>query len=73
MELYEHILICAYAHAALTWGLFAALMNTKIHAAQPFRKHAFCFFINIIGMPIAMTIAVLMLYGGKHDKYFIKP
>ncbi len=73
MEFYEYIIIYAYAHASLTWGLFATLMNTKVHTGGTLPKNIFCFCINFIGMPIAMTVAVLMLYGGKHDKYFIKP
>jgi len=73
METYEYIIICLYAHACISWGLFAALMNAKVHPTATVQKNAFCFFINFIGMPIGITVAVLMVAGGKHDKYFIKP
>jgi len=48
-------------------------MNAKVHPTATVQKNAFCFFINFIGMPIGITVAVLMVAGGKHDKYFIKP
>ena len=73
MEFYEYIIICSYAHITIMWALFAALMSTKVHPTAPARKHIYCFCINFIVAPLAITIAVLMLAGGKHDKYFMKP
>jgi len=73
METYEYIIICLYAHASISWGLFAFVMNTKVRPDATAQKNIFCFLINFIGMPIAITVAVLMVAGGKHDKYFVKP
>jgi len=73
MEFYEIIIICLYVHMSITWGLFAGIMDAKLHPDATLRRNIFCFCINLVFAPIAMTTAVLMLVGGKHDKYFIKP
>ena len=58
-----------YIYVAVVWGLFSCEINTKIHSDAGWFKHIICGLGNAVLFPIAITVALVNLTTGKHDKY----
>lgn len=58
-----------YIYLAILWGVFAFEINTKIRPDAGWQTHILCGVVNCVCFPVAITVALVNLTTGKHDKY----